>query len=111
MKLQRTIEQWRDCVPAAMARQSEAAMMYAFSDARAAILALHARVVELEQRCDALRAALLTCARMAEALKRDCSMDPETPQAIRNGEYQAISTCAHIALGTIRGAALEEAGK
>lgn len=50
-----------------------------------------------------LRAALLQCARQAEALKRECGMDPESPQAIRNAQYQAISTTAHIALGTIRG--------
>ena len=50
-----------------------------------------------------LRAALLDCARQAEALKRDCGMDPETPQALRNAQYQAISTTAHIALGSIRG--------
>lgn len=52
----------------------------------------------------ALRAALLTCARQAEALKRECGMDPESAQAVRNAQYQAISTTAHIALGTIRGA-------
>ena len=50
-----------------------------------------------------LRAALLTCARQAEALKRECGMDPESAQALRNAQYQAISTEAHIALGTIRG--------
>lgn len=52
---------------------------------------------------DALKTALLVCARQAEALKRDCGMDPESPQAIRNAQYQNISTTAHIALGTIRG--------
>jgi hypothetical protein len=51
-----------------------------------------------------LRAALLNCARQAEALKRDCGMDPESKQAVRNAQYQNISTTAHIALGTIRGA-------
>lgn len=50
-----------------------------------------------------LRAALLRCARQAEALKRECGMNPESPQAIRNAQYQSISTTAHIALGTIRG--------
>jgi hypothetical protein len=50
-----------------------------------------------------LHAALLRCARQAEALKRDCSADPESPQAVRNSQYQSISTTAHIALGTIRG--------
>jgi hypothetical protein len=52
---------------------------------------------------DRLRAALLNCARQAEALKLDCGMDPESAQAVRNAQYQAISTTAHIALGTIRG--------
>ena len=52
-----------------------------------------------------LRAALLTCARQAEALKRECGMDPESAQAMRNAQYQAISTTAHIALKTIRGPA------
>ncbi len=50
-----------------------------------------------------LRAALLGCARKAEALKLDCGMDPESAQALRNARYQDISTTAHIALGTIRG--------
>lgn len=52
-----------------------------------------------------LRNALLRCARMAEALKRPCSEDPESTQAVRNAQYQAISTTAHVALGTIKGAA------
>lgn len=50
-----------------------------------------------------LRGALLDCARRAEALKRECGMDPESPQALRNAQYQNISTMAHIALGTIKG--------
>lgn len=50
-----------------------------------------------------LRTALLSCAKQAEALKRDCGMDPEGAQAIRNAQYQSISTTAHIALGTIKG--------
>jgi hypothetical protein len=40
MKLERTIEQWRNCDPRAMAKQSEAAVMYAFTDAKADILKL-----------------------------------------------------------------------
>lgn len=36
-------------------------------------------------------------------------MNPEGPQAIRNSQYQAISTTAHIALGTIRGPAIDAA--
>ena len=50
-----------------------------------------------------LRAALLDCARQAERLKKPCGMDPEGYQAVRNGQYQNISTTAHVALGTIRG--------
>ena len=50
-----------------------------------------------------LRAALLSCARQAEDLKEECGSDPESYQAIRNAQYQAISTTAHIALGTVRG--------
>lgn len=52
---------------------------------------------------DRLRAVLLDCARQAEALKRECGMDPESAQAVRNAQYQSISTAAHIALGTISG--------
>jgi hypothetical protein len=55
---------------------------------------------------DKLRAALLSCARQAESLKRPCSDDPESQQAIRNSMYQRISTTAHIALGTIDGPVL-----
>lgn len=67
-----------------------------------AIASLRAALAAQAQEPD-LRAALLQCARQAEALKRECGMDPESPQAIRNAQYQAISTTAHIALGTIRG--------
>ena len=56
-----------------------------------------------QREIDRLRAALLQCARQAEALKRECGSDPESAQAVRNGQYQAISTAAHVALGTIRG--------
>lgn len=34
---------------------------------------------------------ILRIARMAEGLKRECGMDPESPQAIRNGQYMNIS--------------------
>ena len=56
-----------------------------------------------QREIDRLRAALLRCAKQAEALKRECGPDPEGAQAVRNGQYQAISTAAHIALGTIKG--------
>lgn len=48
-----------------------------------------------------LQAALLQVARMAEALKRDCGMDPESPQAIRNAEYMNISYAARAALARV----------
>ena len=64
---------------------------------------LNTMATEIARRHDALRAALLECARMAEALKRPCGEDPESAQAVRNAQYQAISTTAHIALGTIMG--------
>jgi hypothetical protein len=41
LSLKRTIEQHRGGVPAAMARQSQAAIQFAFDDARADILTLH----------------------------------------------------------------------
>lgn len=50
-----------------------------------------------------LRAALHECAELAEALKSPCGDDPESAQAIRNGQYANISHTAHIALGTIMG--------
>lgn len=56
-----------------------------------------------QREIDRLRAALLDCARQAERLKKPCGMDPEGYQAVRNGQYQNISTTAHVALGTIRG--------
>lgn len=58
---------------------------------------------KIARRHDTLRAALLECARMAEALKRPCGEDPESAQAVRNAQYQSISTTVHIALGTIMG--------
>lgn len=45
-----------------------------------------------------LRAGLLDCARRCEALKRPCGMDPESGQAIRNGEYMSIALAARAAL-------------
>jgi hypothetical protein len=37
------------------------------------------------------KAELLRIARLIEDLKRPCSDDPESPQAIRNGRYQSIA--------------------
>lgn len=48
MELNRTIEQWRRCDPESMAyHMSEAAIMYAFRDAKADILDLYAEVERL----------------------------------------------------------------
>lgn len=60
-------------------------------------------IERLTRKRETLRHALLTCARMAEALKRPCGSDPEGGQALRNSQYQNISATAHIALGTITG--------
>ena len=48
-----------------------------------------------------LRAALLACARQAESLKRECGMDSESAQAMRNAQYQAISTTATAAAAAV----------
>jgi len=42
--------------------------------------------------------SMLKVARMAEALKRECGMDPESAQAIRNSEYMSISYAAREAI-------------
>lgn len=67
------------------------------------LYAARATIERLTREQQVLRHALLTCARMAEALKRPCGSDPEGGQALRNSQYQNISTTAHIALGTITG--------
>lgn len=43
-------------------------------------------------------AALLDIARRAETLKRACGDDPESAQAIRNGQYMQISYIAREAV-------------
>lgn len=48
--MKRNIDRWRGCDPTAMARQSEAAIVYAFEDARSDILALHAALHALYDR-------------------------------------------------------------
>lgn len=46
--MKRTIKQWKSCDPKAMAREmSEAAQMFAFEDAKADILELHAENMRL----------------------------------------------------------------
>ena len=58
--------------------------------------------IALRSEVAALRAALLDVARRVEALKRPCGMDPETPQAIRNGEYMSIALIARNAIDAAR---------
>ena len=57
-----------------------------------------AQIEALKAERDALRETLLKVARMAEALKRPCGMEPDSPQAIRNGKYMDISYVARAAL-------------
>ena len=47
--------------------------------------------------------ALREVARMAEDLKRPCSMEADSPQAIRNGKYMNISYEARAALAQMAG--------
>ena len=65
----------------------------------------HAAAVtrEKDARIKVLEGALLKVARMAEALKREYSMDPDSPQAIRNAQYMNISYAARAALGDKNG--------
>lgn len=55
-------------------------------------------VARLRAEGDRLAAALLAAARRVEQLKRPCGMEPDSPQAIRNSEYMAISLSARVAL-------------
>ena len=110
MKLQRTIEQWRHCDPKTMAyKMSEVAITYAFEDAKEDILTLHNGIETLRKENATLRdmvhqltfekrnmtqvskSELLRIARLIEDFKQPCGWDPETPQAIRNGQYQSIA--------------------
>jgi hypothetical protein len=54
------------------------------------------------QLIEQLMGALLQCARLAEDLKKDCGMDPESPQALRNGLYMNISYVARAAITAAR---------
>ena len=65
---------------------------------RAELLKSLADNAALRERVKVLEDALLRVARMAEALKKDCGMNPESPQAIRNGQYMNISYVARAAL-------------
>jgi hypothetical protein len=48
LQLNRSIHAWRNCKPAAMVNQSDAAIEYAFEDARHDILALVDHIRKLE---------------------------------------------------------------
>ena len=65
---------------------------------RAELLKSLADNAPLRERVKVLEDALLRVARTAEALKKDCGMDPESPQAVRNGQYMNISYAARAAL-------------
>lgn len=60
-------------------------------------LYLEDRAAHLERELDAARRALLDVARRVEALKRPCGMDPESAQAVRNGQYMSIALVARAA--------------
>jgi len=51
---------------------------------------------------DRLRQALMQIVLRVEALKRPCGMDPESPQAIRNGVYMGIALSARYALAKVK---------
>jgi len=55
--------------------------------------------MDAQAELERLRASLLDLARRCERLKRPCGMDPESAQAVRNGEYMSISLAARAALG------------
>ena len=74
----------------------------AFARALAAKNEAETRELKALQELDELRAALLDCARRCEALKRPCGMDPESPQALRNGEYMSIALAARAAIESSR---------
>jgi hypothetical protein len=57
MELNRTAEQWQKCDPRAMAIMSEAAIMYAFQDARRDVLQMHAEIERLRR----IETAALAC--------------------------------------------------
>ena len=62
-----------------------------------AIKAQAKQIEALQADAESMNAALLKVARMAEELKLTCGMDPESRQAIRNGEYMNISYVARAA--------------
>jgi hypothetical protein len=55
--------------------------------------------------------SMLKVACMAEALKRECGMDPESAQAIRNSEYMNISYAARDAITQAKQALAEVQGE
>lgn len=77
--MNRTIEQWRNCDPAAMAtQQSEGARMYAFQDARADILWMYSAIKTIRRQRDALLAAARAAEAVFAAQKwREDGLDPE----------------------------------
>ena len=47
MNLNRTIEQWKNCDPTEMDKMSDAAIMYAFADAKSDIINMHREIERL----------------------------------------------------------------
>lgn len=58
-------------------------------------------VALLRDGLESARVALLRAARKAEALKRECGMNPESAQAVRNSEYMAVSYVARDGIARI----------
>lgn len=56
--MKRTIQQWRDSVPAAMAEMSKSAQAFAFDDAKSDILELHRKLEAAQSHANQLRRAL-----------------------------------------------------
>ena len=75
MKLARTLEQWRNCAPEAMAAMSPAAIMYALEDAKHDILALASAVEGAAVIADAagaeIRALRADNASMLDSLQKE----------------------------------------
>ena len=102
-----TADQMRSYAAAATAAKAAeiAALRAEVAGLRAELLKSLADNAPLRERVKVLEDALLRVARMAEALKKDCGMDPESPQAVRNGQYMNISYAARAALAARKGEA------
>ena len=68
LKLERTLEQWAKSVPIAMSQMSEAAIMFAFTDAKKDIAALAAEITALEADAERYRLALVEIAAIEDKM-------------------------------------------